>query len=101
MDAIILVVYIVAIVAFFYFVMIRPEKKRKKQLEEMRNSVTVGDEITTIGGIIGTVVSENSEKIVIETSADRVRIELARWSISSKNGEPEGETGTEKTTAEK
>lgn len=91
-DAIIIIVYLVAIVAFMYFVMIRPEQKRKKQLEEMRNSIKVGDSITTIGGIIGTVVSENAEKIVIETSYDRVRIELAKWAISSRNEEESEET---------
>ena len=96
MDVIILVVYIVAIIAFFYFVMIRPEKKRKQKLEEMRNSIEVGDDITTIGGIMGTVVSENQNKIVIETGADRVRIELARWAISSKGKGEENEEDAEK-----
>jgi len=88
MEGIGIVIYLVAIVAFMYFVMIRPESKRKKQLEQMRASIKVGDEITTIGGIIGTVVTENAEKVVIETGADRVRIELAKWGISSKNEEP-------------
>lgn len=68
-----------------YFLMIVPDKKRKKKEEEMRSSVKVGDEITTIGGIIGTVVDVKGENIVIETSADRVRMELAKWSISTNN----------------
>jgi len=67
----------------FYFLLIRPENKRKKEAEAMRSAVKVGDEITTIGGIIGKVVSVKDEKIVIETSADQVRIELTKWSIST------------------
>ena len=66
-----------------YFVMIRPQKKQEKQVNEMRNNLVVGDEITTIGGIIGTVVNVKDEKIVIETGADQVRIELAKWGIST------------------
>lgn len=68
-----------------YFLMILPDKKRKKKEEEMRSSVKAGDEITTIGGIIGTIVDVKEESIVVETSADRVRIELAKWSISTNN----------------
>ena len=67
----------------FYFLLIRPENKRKKQAEQMRSSVKVGDEVTTIGGIIGTVVSVKDDKFVMETSADLVRIEFAKWAISS------------------
>ena len=67
----------------FYFMMIRPENKRKKETEEMRASIRNGDSITTIGGIIGTVVDVKEDKVVIETSADRVRIEFAKWGISS------------------
>ena len=70
-------------VAVFYFLLIRPENKRKKEAEAMRSAVKTGDEITTIGGIIGTVVSVKDDKFVMETSADQVRIELAKWAISS------------------
>ena len=69
--------------AVFYFMMIRPENKRKKETEEMRAAIRNGDQITTIGGIIGTVVDVKEDKIVIETSADRVRIEFAKWGVSS------------------
>ena len=69
--------------AIFYFMLIRPENKRKKEAEQMRGAVKTGDKITTIGGIIGTVVNVKDDKIVIETSADQVRIELAKWAISS------------------
>ena len=66
-----------------YFMLIRPENKRKKEAEQMRSSVKTGDKITTIGGIIGTVVHVKDDKIVIETSADQVRMELAKWAIST------------------
>ena len=77
------IIMIVAMIAVFYFLMIRPENKRKKEAEQMRSAVKTGDEITTIGGIIGTVVSVKDDKFVMETSADQVRIELAKWAISS------------------
>ena len=74
---------ILAMIGIFYFMLIRPENKRKKEAEQTRNSVKTGDEIVTIGGICGTVVNVKEDKIVIETSADQVRIELMKWSISS------------------
>ena len=76
-------IMIVAMIAVFYFLMIRPENKRKKEAEQMRSAVKTGDEIVTIGGIIGTVVSVKDDKFVMETGADQVRIELAKWAISS------------------
>ena len=66
-----------------YFVLIRPENKRKKEAEEMRSSIRTGDQITTIGGIVGTVVNIKENKIVIESGADQVRIELEKWAVSS------------------
>lgn len=77
------VVYFVVIIAIFYFAFIRPDRKRKKQQEEMRNSLKVGDEITTIGGIIGIIVDITDDCVVFETSEDRVRIQIARWAIST------------------
>lgn len=77
------IVLIVVMFAIMYFIMIRPENKRKKEAEEMRSSVRNGDEIITIGGIVGTIVDVKEDKIVFETSADRVRIEIAKWGISS------------------
>ena len=77
------VVMLVVMVAIFYFMLIRPENKRKKEAEQMRSSIKKGDKITTIGGIMGTVVDVKESSIVIETSADQVRIELAKWSISA------------------
>ena len=76
-------IMLVAMLAIFYFMLIRPENKRKKEAEEMRNSVKTGDKIVTIGGITGTVVNVKDARIVIETGADQVRIELEKWAISS------------------
>ena len=78
-------IMIVVMFAIIYFLMIRPENKRKKQAEEMRNSLKKGDQITTIGGIVGRIVMVNDDTIVIETSDDRVRMELTTWSVSTKN----------------
>lgn len=82
-------IMILVMVAIFYFMLIRPENKRKKEAEQMRSAVKNGDKITTIGGIVGTVVNVKESKIVIETGADQVRIELEKWAISS------NETATE------
>ena len=57
----------VLILVVFYFFLIRPQKKREKETQEMRNSLEVGDEIVTVGGIIGTVVSMREDQLVIET----------------------------------
>ena len=76
------IIMIVLLFAVMYFFMIRPENKRKKQAEEMRNSLKKGDVITTIGGIVGKVVMVNPNTIVIETSDDRVRLELTKWAVS-------------------
>jgi len=73
-----------------YFFMIRPEKKRKKQAEEMRSNVEVGDKITTIGGLVGKVVHIGGDLITFETGEDRVRIQVTKWAIST-NGVQKGE----------
>ncbi len=77
------ILMLVVMVAVFYFLLIRPENKRKKEAEQMRSNVHTGDEVTTIGGIVGTVVSVKDEKFVLETGADQVRIEFAKWAIST------------------
>ena len=74
---------LVIMIGVFYFMLIRPENKRKKEAEQMRASVKKGDKVTTIGGIVGTVVDVKENNIVIETSADQVRIELAKWALST------------------
>lgn len=70
-------------VGVFYFMMIRPENKRKKEAEQMRSSMKSGDKVTTIGGIMGTVVDVKSESFVLETGADQVRVEFAKWALST------------------
>lgn len=77
------VIMMVGMLALMYFMLIRPENKRKKEAEEMRTNVKVGDRITTIGGIVGTVVNVKDDKFVIETGADQVRIELLKWALSA------------------
>ena len=77
------IIMLVVMLGIFYFLLIRPENKRKKEAEQTRNSIKVGDQVTTIGGIVGTVVNVKEEKFVMETSADQVRIEFAKWAIST------------------
>lgn len=84
MDASFIII-LVAMVAVFYFMLIRPEKKKKKEEEALRNSLKEGDKITTIGGIVGKIVDIKDENIIIETSMDRVRMELAKWSVMTNN----------------
>ena len=74
---------IVAMVGIFYFFMIRPENKKKKRLAEMRDALTIGDTITSVGGILGKVVAVDGEKVTFETSEDRVRIQIAKWAVST------------------
>ena len=80
-------ILLVLMFGLLYFFMIRPENKRKKQAQAMRDSLTVGDEITTIGGIIGTICAVKENTIVIETGADRVRIEFTKWAVSTKGAQ--------------
>ena len=79
------IIILVAMIAVFYFMIIRPEKKRKKEEEVLRSSLKEGDKITTIGGIVGKIVDIKSDNIVIETSMDRVRIELTKSSVYLNN----------------
>ena len=78
-----MIIMIVVMVGIFYFFMIRPEQKKKKKLAEMRSSLKSGDTITTIGGIYGKVVNVSDDKITFETSEDRVRIQIAKWAVST------------------
>ena len=77
------IIMIVAMIAILYFLMIRPEQKRKKQAQQMRDSLKKGDMITTIGGIVGKIVMVKDNTIIIETSEDRVRMELTKWAVST------------------
>ena len=81
-------IMIVIMVVVMYFMIWRPESKRKKQAEAMRSSLKKGDQITTIGGIVGKIVQVQDETIIIETSEDRVRMELTKWAVSTNNSNP-------------
>ncbi len=74
-------VMIVAMIALFYFFMWRPQKKQEKETKNMRDNLAVGDEITTIGGIIGKIVAIKEETVLIETGRDKVRIRILRNAI--------------------
>ena len=80
-----MLIMMVALIGVLYFLMIRPENKRKKEAEAMRNALKVGDNITTIGGVIGDIVSVKEDSIVIETTTDRVRVEFAKFAVSTNN----------------
>jgi len=70
-------------IAIFYFFIIRPENKKKKKTEEMRNALSLGEEITTIGGMVGKIVQITEDTITFETGEDRVRIQIKKWAIST------------------
>ena len=74
----------VGLIVVFYFFLIRPQRKRDKQERDMRNSIEVGDEISTIGGFIGRVVSIKDDVLVIESSSDRTKLKIYRWAIRGK-----------------
>ena len=76
-----MIIMMVAMFAIMYFIMIRPQKKRQKEEEAMRNAVDVGDEITTIGGIIGKIVAIREETVLLETGRDKVRIRILKNAV--------------------
>ena len=82
MENMLPILMVVAIFVVFYFFMIRPQKKQEREQSAMRNNLTVGDEITTIGGIIGKVVSIKEETCVIESAHDRTKIRILKNAIS-------------------
>ena len=71
----------ILILIFFYFFLIRPQKKQEKQTEEMRKSIEIGDEIETIGGIVGIVVRQSDDTVVIETGGERNKLRIKKWAI--------------------
>lgn len=85
-DALLMVVQILPLILIFvvmYFILIRPQKKKDKETQKMRSNVQIGDEITTIGGIVGIVVSMKEDVLVIETAGERNKIRIKRWAIQS------------------
>ena len=85
------ILVLVVMLVVFYFFLIRPENKKKKKAEEMRNNLSVGDKITTIGGMVGKIVSVNGDLITFETGEDRVRIQVTKWAISTNSIDKGGE----------
>ncbi len=82
-GGIITIVMLVAMVALFYFFMYRPQKKQEKEAKNMRDSLKVGDEVTTIGGIIGKIVSIKEETFLLETGRDKVRIRFLKSAVKN------------------
>ena len=78
------VIMLLLMVALLYFAMIRPQNKKEKKAQEMRNSIEVGDEISTIGGFIGRVVNIKDDVLIIESSNDRTKLKIYRWAIRGK-----------------
>ena len=77
------ILMLVLMFVVFYFFFIRPENKKKKKVEDMRNSLSLGDEITTIGGMTGRIVQVTEDTVTFETGEDRVRIQIKKWGIST------------------
>ena len=75
------ILMLVAVVAIFYFLMYRPQKKQEKETQNMRNNLKVGDEVTTIGGIIGKIVSIKDETVLIETSNERNKVRILKSAV--------------------
>ena len=71
----------VLLIVVFYFVLIRPQRKRDKETQRMRNNLQVGDEIVRVGGVVGLVVSIKEDTVVVETGGDRSKIRIKRWAI--------------------
>ena len=79
------IIMMALIIVVFWFFIIRPQRTKDKETAKMRSELQVGDEIVTIGGIIGIIVSMKEDSLVIETGSDRSKVRLARWAISGKN----------------
>ena len=71
------------VILVFYFMLIRPENKRKKSIQKMLSELSVGNEVTTRGGIVGRISSIKDDKITIESGPDRTKIQVMRWAVSS------------------
>lgn len=82
-PAVMQILMLVLLFAVMYFLMIRPQKKKDKQIQDMRKSLQVGDEIITIGGICGKIVKTKEESFIIQVGADKVKFEMMRWAVSS------------------
>ncbi len=81
-QALIQLMPLVLLIIIMYFLLIRPQKKREKSINAMRNAIKIGDEIITIGGICGKVVKTKDEKLTIEVGSDKTKFEIMRWAVS-------------------
>ena len=81
MELLIQIVPLLLIVAVMYSLLLRPQKNGEKEIQEMRNNLQIGDEVTTAGGIVGRVVSLREDTLVIETGSDRAKIRIKRWAV--------------------
>ena len=81
MSALVTFAPLVLIFVLMYFMIIRPQRKKQKEEQKMRDSLQVGDEIVTIGGIYGRVISLKEDTIVIESKSDHSKITIARWAL--------------------
>jgi len=79
------ILYMVVVIGIFYFLLMRPQQKKKKKEEKMRSSVQIGDEIVTIGGVVGRVVGvkEDEDSLILETGTDRSKLKLKKWAVGS------------------
>lgn len=85
----------IGLLVVFYFFAIRPQKKREKEIQAMREGIKVGDEIITIGGILGKVVTVKDDQIIIEVGATKTRLELTKWSVGSVTNKKKNNTDEE------
>lgn len=95
---------LVLMVGIFYFLILRPEKKRNKEMQEMLNNIQVADEVVTNGGIIGRVLSVKEDTVLIETGSDRTKIRVLKSAIARNNTQHEAvtaEVATAKATKDK
>ena len=84
-SSLMMIVPMILIFALMYFMMIRPQKKQQKLEQEMRNNLKIGDEITTIGGIMGRIATVKDDSLIIETGADRNKMKITRWAVQANN----------------
>ena len=81
-SMIISIVYMVALFAIFYFLFIRPQRKKEKQLDQLRSSLEVGQMVTTIGGMLATVAKVEDEFVVLEVGPNRTKMTFKKWAIA-------------------
>lgn len=82
-SMLVMVIYLAVIFGVMYFLLIRPQRKKQKEEKKMRENLMVGDEIVTIGGIYGRVISLKEDTIVIESSSDHSKLTVARWALQT------------------